>query len=162
LECGAKIVSRSVEWGKGYAVKGVVCAVVRLKFSGGRERKTWALVGDLRTISRTASTFDRPPKKCGGFAGHRLAVVAEVNGGASQLEYSPILNVFVMRFELRCFVVAQHKVVLKGALVRIDKAEVRPTGLKNRRSNSHKSQSSKTLFLRLSCCSLQNAKCVYR
>ena len=40
--------------------------------------------------------------------------------------------------------------------------KVRPTGLKNRRSNSHKSQSSKTLFLRLSCCSLQNAKCVYR
>ena len=40
--------------------------------------------------------------------------------------------------------------------------KVRPTGLKNRRSNSHKSQSSKTLFLRLFCCSLQNAKCVYR
>ena len=40
--------------------------------------------------------------------------------------------------------------------------KVRPTGLKKRRSNSHKSQSSKTLFLRLSCCSLRNAKCVYR
>ncbi len=40
--------------------------------------------------------------------------------------------------------------------------KIRPTRIKNRRGNSHKSQSSKTLFLRLSCCSLQNAKCVYR